>query len=138
VAQHCILVSYLVPQCLALAALMHDSAEAYMGDCTTPLKQQLSEYKTIENNIQQCIFAKIGLAYPMHSEIKRADIRALATEKRDLMNPPNESNYWDILKGVSPSNHKITPLAPEEAKQEFLLRYAELFTVAVQLESKVN
>jgi 5'-deoxynucleotidase YfbR-like HD superfamily hydrolase len=133
VAQHCILVSQLVPQHLALEGLMHDCAEAYMGDCTTPLKQQLPEYKTIENNIQQCIFAQIGLQFPLRHQIKHADIRALATEKRDLMSEPGEPRYWDTLKGISPIIQKITPLPPKEAEQVFLQRYFELQTKTVAL-----
>jgi 5'-deoxynucleotidase YfbR-like HD superfamily hydrolase len=133
VAQHCILVSHLVPQPLALEGLMHDCAEAYMGDCITPLKKQLSEYKTIENNIKRCIFAQIGLQFPLHHQIKHADIRALATEKRDLMNEPGGPRYWDILKGISPSIQKITPLPPKEAEQAFLQRYYKLQTTTVAL-----
>lgn len=38
VARHCIEVSRLVPEDLALAALLHDAHEAYVGDITRPMK----------------------------------------------------------------------------------------------------
>jgi 5'-deoxynucleotidase YfbR-like HD superfamily hydrolase len=126
VAQHSVLVSRLVPPYLALPALMHDSAEAYLGDCVSPLKQLLPEYKQIENNIMQAIFNCIGLPYPLHSEIKRADIRALATEQRDLMNACEDGWHWQVTQGISPSDVQIFPESPEEAKDNFLKRYFEL------------
>ena len=39
VAQHSLIVAGLVPKRLYLAALLHDAAEAYMGDMVKPLKQ---------------------------------------------------------------------------------------------------
>ena len=136
VAQHCVLVSHLVPSYLALAALMHDASEAYMGDCISPLKQMLPEYKKIENGIMQTLFNHLSLDYPLHSEIKRADIRALATEKRDLMQTPNEPKYWSSLDSITPSDVLTLPMDPQQAKQAFLDRYFELQAQRLNAQAK--
>jgi hypothetical protein len=136
VAQHSVLVSHLVPPYLELSALLHDVAEAYLGDCTTPFKQLLSEYKQIENNILQNIFNRLGLDFPLHSEIKRADIRARATEVRDLTLPALNRKTWDHLKGVSASEHQIFAMEPQEAKQAFLDRYFEIQAKRLNAQAK--
>lgn len=130
VAQHSVLVSKIVPQCLALPALLHDAAEAYVGDLPSPLKALLPDYQIIESNIMRCIFEQVGLEYPYHSEIKRADRVALATEARDLLAPISEAKLWTTPNGISPCAITITPLSQEDAETEFLARYFELQTQA--------
>src|SRR5262249_40410739 len=40
VAEHCVRVSWLVPQAFALEGLLHDASEAYLKDVPSPLKKQ--------------------------------------------------------------------------------------------------
>ena len=41
-----------------LACLLHDASEAYLSDVTRPVKQELPQYKLIEEPLQAAIWAK--------------------------------------------------------------------------------
>ncbi|MBK9446299.1 MAG: phosphohydrolase [Betaproteobacteria bacterium] len=100
VAQHSLMVASLVPRRLALAALLHDAAEAYLGDMVKPLKNLFPEFSRIETEVMAIIGARFGVAGFDDRQIKRADLIALATEKRDLM--PHSSEAWQSLGGIAP------------------------------------
>ena len=55
VAEHSLLVSETAVG-FELEALMHDAAEAFLGDITRPLKQMLPDYKRIESEVERAIF----------------------------------------------------------------------------------
>jgi 5'-deoxynucleotidase YfbR-like HD superfamily hydrolase len=52
VAQHSVWVSQHCTAEHALAGLLHDAAEAYLGDVPTPLKRRLPEFKKAEQRAQ--------------------------------------------------------------------------------------
>lgn len=85
VAQHLVLCSYIVDKEHALGALLHDAHEAFVGDIVTPLKALLPDFKDLEIRIEKSVLNKFGLTYPLHPSIKQADLKMLATEKRDLL-----------------------------------------------------
>ena len=125
VAEHSLYVSYAVPQEYALQGLMHDAAEAYIGDVTAPLKQLLPQYKTIERRVEAAVFSHFGLPRRLHPSVKSADLSVLATEVRDLV--PQSCYHWSSIEGIAPLELRIErPMAPAAAKAAFLLRYATL------------
>lgn len=122
VAQHSVLVSEQLPPELALAGLLHDAAEAFIGDVTAPLKKLLPQYKEIEQRVERCIFEKYGLPYPLPPEVKQVDLRMLATEQLQLAAPHEDE--WGILRGIHPyKDMHITPLDPASARGLFLRRF---------------
>jgi 5'-deoxynucleotidase YfbR-like HD superfamily hydrolase len=123
VAQHSLIVADLVPQRLRLAALLHDAAEAYMGDMVKPLKQLFPMFSAIEAEVMAAIGLRYGIANFDDQAIKRADLVALAMEKRDLM--PNSSEPWESLRGVAASPQPISPMSPAEAKARFLSAFLD-------------
>lgn len=126
VAQHSVMVSHCVPKEHAMSALFHDAAEAYIGDVTKPLKALLPDYQQIEERVEKDIFSKLGLQWPLHPCIKKADLDLLATERRDLFNPDNKAGEWACLQGATPIEQKITPMFPQEAFLLFIARYWEI------------
>ena len=121
VAQHSIIVSELVPHEYALIGLLHDSAEAYLGDIITPIKSEMTQYKGIEYKVLDVILNRFGLVWPKQEEVRTADIIALVTEKRDIMALSLEK--WSFGADVAPMRKIIIPMSPIEAESKFLERF---------------
>ena len=126
VAQHSVLVSYLVPPQHALAGLLHDAAEAYIGDVSAPLKRLLPDYKAIEKRVEAVVLAKFGLPPDLPIEVKAADMCALATEQRDLMPKHSDVWEWETTPGIKPVRWTIYAQSSVDANKWFLQRFAEL------------
>ena len=124
VAQHSLIVSALVPPTLRLAALLHDAAEAYLGDMVKPLKVLLPAFAAIEEQVSAIIATAFGIDFSDYGPIKRADLIALATEKRDLM--PHSAERWAYLDDIHPLPQPIITMSPEQAKQDFLSEFVRL------------
>lgn len=123
VAQHSVLCSEIVPNDLALIALLHDASEAYLSDISRPIKQQpeFGEiYKKYERVLEQAIATRYGLKYPWPDEVKKADNTLLRTEQRDLMPAIFRHAGEDYL------DEEIDPWQPTEAEKRYLARYYEL------------
>jgi uncharacterized protein len=122
VAQHSLIVASLVPTDLRLAALLHDAAEAYLGDMVKPLKVLLPEFADLEDKVTAIIATTFGIDFSDYAPIKRADLIALATEKRDLM--PHSAERWAYLDDIRPLAQPIVAMSPSQAKQAFLEQFA--------------
>jgi 5'-deoxynucleotidase YfbR-like HD superfamily hydrolase len=136
VAQHSLMVASVLPPELHRAALLHDAAEAYLGDMVKPLKRLLPEFARLEDGVTRLIAQTFGVDFgsddaqapaarrAIYRAIKHADMVALATEKRDLM--PHSVEPWSYLHGIEPLPQPIEPLSPLQAKQAFLDAWAQL------------
>ena len=123
VAQHSVLVSYLVPKCYALEALLHDAPEAYLGDVASPLKKLLPDYTRLEEIQWEAVCAKFGTPQVLHPEVVHADKVALCLENEML----REGN--DMGLKVTAIHRAAWLHVPDydNGKQAFLARFKELW-----------
>lgn len=122
VAQHSVLVSLAVPPEYALAGLLHDAAEAFLGDVVSPLKALLPDYRALEKRVEAIVLARFGLPPELPPEVKWADRVLLATEQWDLF---GQEPLGPML------SQRIVPLPAAAAREAFLDRYAELSRLPV-------
>lgn len=139
VAYHSLLVCQFAPEKYKLEALLHDAAEAYCKDLTSPLKQLFrykcaispSCYYSIDNKIEELIISKFKLLTSSYEEseanvvIKQIDLKMANTEIAQLLwYFPKENWAHDYIKvGEGVYNIEIMKLQPENVEELFLKEY---------------
>lgn len=121
VAEHCVRMSLQVPPRLAVDALLHDCAEAYLGDVPSPLKHtpEMAAFRQAERFVEAAVRTALGMRDALHSpEIGWYDKAMYLAEARDLMNEP-------VGLGAL-TEERIVPWPWEVARQKFLDRFEEL------------
>lgn len=102
VAKHSVLASELVPDHLALPALLHDATEAYTGDMNKPLKELLPDFRAVEEKIWIVIAEKFGLPYTMDPIIHDVDMALLHAESIRYLPPCEDPHLWDKVRTSYP------------------------------------
>jgi 5'-deoxynucleotidase YfbR-like HD superfamily hydrolase len=129
VAQHSVIVSDRLaatgaPPDEVMAALLHDAAEAYLGDLPHPIKHRSelgAAFKAAEKQLEAVIARRFDL--PRSDRIKPIDRALLATERATFSRVAWD---WPELEGIEPLDLEIQPWPPERAAREFLGRYERL------------
>lgn len=96
---------------IAVMGLMHDAAEAYVGDCVAPVKQFLQpSFDEIETRVQKAIQTAIGFEWlPEHADlVKQVDVSLFLRESIDLRG-------LDMKWAVSALRKDMTAFMPHEA-----------------------
>lgn len=132
VAQHCVLASELIAPEFALWGLMHDAAEAYLGDVTRPIKGSLwgeirmtmKPFGRFEDDMLLLIAEKFHLPWPAPwPAIDQVDLLLLASERLALLNP---GDAWPSIAEFIGREIPIDAWEPEYAKAKFKARAIEL------------
>ncbi len=84
VAEHSVRVSRRCAPEDALKGLLHDAAEAYLGDVPSPLKRRMDGYREIEERLLGVIFARYGLTLPLPASVENADHAELENDRITL------------------------------------------------------
>lgn len=130
VAQHSVIVCDLLEEQGAtpdelLAALLHDAAEAYLGDLPHPIKHRSelgAAFREAEHRLEAVIAERFELP-DASARVKPLDRAMLATERRIFS---EESWHWPELDEAEPLEIEIEPWGPERASREFTLRFDRL------------
>lgn len=106
----------------ALEMLLHDAAEAYIGDIIRPVKMALPQFKKFEDDFLHKIATKLITKVPWDFKVRKPDNIMLATEAYRMMNiglPLANYNLIDF-------NIPFYYFNPLEAERRFLRLYKEL------------
>lgn len=127
VAEHSVTVAKRLPKKLQLYGLLHDAAEAYLGDIPSPIKAILPDYQHLEDVNELAIVKKFKLPALEYKEVKKADLKALYTEAHYLL--PSGGKDWSLFANGEwevEEEYKPRCLGPKEAFEEFMEMYHEL------------
>ena len=106
----------------SLAALLHDSAEAYVSDLARPVKHGFKMFMELESVLLGIIMQKFNCVGVDWGLIKKMDNVALATEAAQLM--PSKGDGWYLPE--SPLASIFPSLKCEEVEGIFLAKYYKL------------
>ena len=117
-----------------LAALLHDAPEYVIGDMISPVKSAIgSDYQSLENRLSSAINLRFGLPTKLpeniKKQIKKADKISAWIEATQIAGfSEDEANK---LIGPAPKNNvdnfSIKLRAPLEVREDYILRFKELF-----------
>ena len=135
VAEHCVRLSYAVSDENALWGLLHDASEAYLCDLAHPLKvrPEFAAYREAEARLMKAVCKRFALPLEQPNEVSVADLRMVATEKRDLFG--KEPAEWVSIRDVQPYDWRIVPWPAAVARKRFLLRYQMLMVFRSKAQS---
>lgn len=106
----------------AFNLLMHDSAEAYIGDVPKPLKNMLPEYERIERLVNQAIESKFPMFNTADHRVKEIDLQMLKAEKIHLFG--EHGRDWDGFSEIKDVDVDFWCWDPRAAKTIFLRTFA--------------
>lgn len=112
-------------------ALMHDAAEAFLGDVTRPLKHtpDLTGYRLAEQKMQLAITSWLKLPPLEPKLVSSVDKELLGTEAAQLKYPIHKDWTKTVPGGLPPPipGFRRMGWTPARAEREFLARFHRLF-----------
>lgn len=128
VAQHSVIVAALAPMEWKKEALLHDAAEAYVGDIIKPLKVLIEPvFENIEDRFMQAICEKFELNPLKLLEIKKYDKQALEVE-HEFLQKRNFAPFHNMMRELSLLPDYNLIWSPKVSKHTFLAFYHRYFS----------
>lgn len=128
VAQHCVMMAQYFEERREITnahwALMHETAECFLGDLAVPIKDALPAFRKLEQSILEQMANCLRLPYPMPVKVKEIDRRIMINEALAFM--PNKA-YWLGL-GIKPPDlpEPLQAWDNKEAKYRFIDAHKKL------------
>jgi 5'-deoxynucleotidase YfbR-like HD superfamily hydrolase len=130
VAQHSVLVAGLLRPPHRAWGLLHDAAEAYLGDMAATIKRADVPlgvaYRRVEEQVMRVVAERFGLAWPEPAEVAAADRALFVAEFRDLMHLEPGDLERLVAKHGQAYPDAIVPCSSEQAKAAFLETFRQL------------
>lgn len=103
------------------AVLLHDAAEAYIGDVVKPLKAILPGYAEIEKRIEAAIAVRFGVDFEsFEPAVKHYDRLMLKAEKIDMW--PDDPHQWHGFDTIDHASVAFCYYSHRYASRAFFLR----------------
>lgn len=99
------------------AVLMHDAAEAFIGDCVKPLKVMLPDYARVEAAVEACIAERFGIDFDATAPVWKPIDRAVLIAERRALVPDNVK--WTGEDEVERVEIDTSEQTPKEARRWF-------------------
>jgi len=114
-----------LPANVCKAILLHDAAEAYIGDVVRPLKIMSPWYMEIESRIEKAIATKFDVDFKAYANIvKHYDRMMLKAEKLSMW--PDDPHEWQGFDEIENVSVDFRFWRSRYASKEFCLRCIEL------------
>lgn len=131
VAEHSIIVSEILRHdgCsieVQMQGLLHDAVEAYVGDFSSPLKQNYPILREIQHNVSKTVHAAFGLPEHLDPAVREADLLCLDIERRHNM-AKSATVKWGNLPDSSRFDSEIDLLCMQPGRAE--TAFLDLFKV---------
>lgn len=125
VAEHCLLMTrYAIEAGMGprecLTVLHHDDAEYIIGDLPRPIKMVMSQFKAMENEIDQAVAIRFGTIWPLPDFVKELDARILVDERMNLMSRSGNAWHSDVLKPLGVKFMRATGSIPGNLYSSFV------------------
>lgn len=129
VAEHCVIAAGFaledgLDEKTVQAVLLHDAAEAFIGDIVKPLKIALPDYQAIEDRMEAAIEKRFDVRIRRQPVIKAYDRRMYITEKRNMW--PEDTTEWLGEDTITPYDIALGYWPPVTAKNQFLIMARDL------------
>lgn len=122
-----------------LYGLLHDTAEAYLGDVPRPAKEKIEGFEELEENILNSTYKKFGLPKPTEKQwqqVMKADDMNLITEIDRLYNDEQKAEeitssvaqqFTEDVETIKNDLENLPLDTPnEEARQNYITEFEEL------------
>lgn len=130
VAEHCVHAAILAQDFgfgreAMRAVLLHDAAEAYIGDMVRPIKVSMPSFYELESRIERAIELAFGIRFAEHIDtITRFDRMMLKAEKRCFW--PDDTSKWTGFDQIEDCAVSFSLHTPSTAERWFLSVAAHL------------